>query len=97
MSYRNNGAKPEKSATSKANEDQTGDSVDATQPYESDDDGEDIIERIRAKRKRDEALKSIPESKRIKLDDVKPGEPTVLIIVHNSGHYELHVDRFICQ
>lgn len=89
MSYRNAGAKPA--------EPQTGDSVDATQPYESDDDAEDIIERIRAKRKREEALKSIPESKRIKLDEIKPGEPTVLIIVHNSGHYELHVDRFICQ
>lgn len=70
--------------------------MDATQPYESDDNGEDIIERIRAKRKRDEALKSIPEAKRIKTE-AKPGEPTVLIVIHSLGHWEFKTNKFVVK
>lgn len=67
-----------------------------TQPYESDDNGEDIIERIRAKRKREEALKSIPEGKRIKVEMPKAGEPTVLIILNTTGSfYNIRTNKFV--
>lgn len=42
---------------------------------------EDLVEKIRAKRKREEALKSIPEAKRLKIDLEKPiGESTVVVL-----------------
>lgn len=97
--YRNNGARP---ATSPV------EPTEATQPTDlgSDDEGmghrvdegyDDPIERIRAKRKREEAMKSIPEAKRMKINTAKVGEPTVLIVIHNLGHWELRTDQFVCK
>ena len=100
MNARNNGAKP---PTSPAEPVPT-DRVDDTQPLESDDDAEDIIERIRAKRKREAAFEKAKESeaKRAKITegitDVKLNEKgTVLIVIHNHGYWELRTDQFVCK
>jgi hypothetical protein len=100
--YRNNGSKP---PTSPKRDEPTDGTDELTQPIDNPagngtndaSGGMDIIDRIRAKRKREEALKSIPEAKRMKADIPKTGEPTVLIVIHSLGHWELRTDKFICK
>lgn len=97
--YGNNAAEPLKTQpTQKVTADDYPD-VDSTQPvndYESDDNGADIIERIRAKRKREESMKSLPEAKRTKVETAA-GEPTVLLVFNIQGSWSLRTNKFVIK
>jgi hypothetical protein len=99
---RNNGARPATVTpipSLEAEED-----LDATIPYGDDsdpmDNGADLIDAIRAKRKREEKLGKGPEPKKPKIEVAIPkpvGESTVLIVIHNIGHWELRTDKFVMK
>jgi hypothetical protein len=92
--FRNNGAKPA-CPVSPPDSPSHDDETPATIPLDDVDDV-DPIARIRAKRKRDEALKEV-ETKRLKVEVPKPGEPTVMVVINNYGHWEFTSKRFVCK